>query len=337
MRPYDLTTEQLRTPLGVDELRPRLSWKLLSDRRGAAQSACRITAATRESDLDDPGRLLWDTGRRESADGLLVSWDGPALHPGTRYHWRVEVWDETGAYAAAAQTWFETGLLHPAAWTAVWIGRDPVHLPPFLPPTDESLTVPSVSRSPLYLRTEFTLPGAPVRARLYATAHGIYEPRVNGVRAGDRQLAPGWTEYHRRLQYQTYDVTALLHTGPNALGVIVADGWWSGCVGFDALRPARHYGDVPAVLAQLAVDFDDGSQRVVVTGPDWTEHDGAIRAADLLMGEFVDARRDVAGWDAPGATGTFRPVAVLSTEPGPLVAEPDEPVRVTAERLCCIG
>ncbi|WP_328850154.1 glycoside hydrolase family 78 protein [Micromonospora globbae] len=328
MRPYGLEAEQRREPLGVGERCPRLSWKLESDRRGAAQSAYQITAAERAADLDDPDRLVWDTGRRSSGDGLLVPWDGPALRSATRYHWRVRVWDETGAQAGAAQSWFETGLLHRDDWTAVWIGRDPALLPHVDPPADEDLPSPPLASPPLYLRREFHLARQPVRARLYATARGVYEPRLNGARVGDVEMAPGWTEYHRRLQYQTYDVTDLLRPGANVVAAIVGDGWWCGYVGFDPRRPAQHYGDRPAFLAQLVLDFADGSRQVVATDGNWTERPGAIRAADLLMGEYVDHRQHVPGWDLPGVAG-FRPVAVLDTAPGPLVAEPDHPIRVT--------
>jgi alpha-L-rhamnosidase len=171
-----------------------------------------------------------------------------------------------------------------------------------------------------------------VRARLYATARGVYEPRLNGERVGDLELAPGWTEYRRRIQYQTYDVTGLLRDGGNVLAAVVADGWWSGYVGFDPRRPALHYGTAPAFLAQLVLDFADGSRRVVATDPAWSEGPGEIAMADLLMGEYIDARRRVPGWDTgSGTVAGFRPVAVLDTDPGPLVAEPDHPVRVTRE------
>lgn len=329
LRPYGLTTEQRHEPLGLDAPRPRLSWKLESDRRGAAQGAYRITAAERPADLDDPTRLLWGSGRRESCDTLLVSWDGPVLRSATRYHWRVEIWDETGARAGTGESWFETGLLHHDDWAAVWVGRDPHGLPPFDPPADH---YNAPGPPPLYLRREFQLERWPVRARLYATARGIYEPRLNGSLVGDVELAPGWTEYHSRLQYQTYDVTSLLRKGSNVLGALVADGWWCGYVGYDPRRAAHHYGDCPGFLAQLVVDFADGSRRVVATDGGWTERPGAIRSADLLMGQHVDAREQVSGWDAPGGAGDgFRPVAVLDTEPGPLVAEPDHPVRVVRE------
>jgi alpha-L-rhamnosidase len=332
LRPYGLRTEQRHEPLGVGEQRPRLSWKLACDRRGAAQSAYRITAAQRPEDLDT-GRLLWDSGRRLSDGGLLVPWDGPVLHSATRYHWRVQVWDETGSPAGSAQSWFETGLLHPGDWTAAWIGRDPVLIPPADPPQDHDRTPATYALPPpLYLRRGFDVEQPPVRARLYATARGVYEPRLNGDRVGDLELAPGWTEYHHRIQYQTYDVTGLVRQGGNVLAAVVADGWWSGYVGFDPRRPAQHYGTAPAFLAQLVLDFADGSRQVVATDAAWSEGPGEIAYADLLMGEYVDARRRVPGWDADGAVRPgFGPVAVLDRDTGFLVAEPDHPVRVTRE------
>lgn len=317
-RLYELRTEHRHEPIGLGEPRPRLSWRLEGDRRGAAQSAYRITAAERAADLDDPARLVWDSGRRESGMNVLIPWSGPVLRSATRYHWRVEIWDEHGD-RAAAESWFETGLLHREDWTAAWIGRDLTTQPPFDPPTGQD---PPLEPPPLDLRREFELAREPVRARLYATAHGVYEAQLNGQRVGDIELAPGWTEYHHRLQYQTYDVTSLLRKGSNVLGAMVADGWWSGFVGFDERRAAWHYGDRPEFLAQLVVDFVDGGRQVVATDAAWTERPGAIRFADLLMGEHVDASApDQPGW----------PVEVLGAELGPLVAEPDHPIRVTRE------
>ncbi len=351
MTPYGLTAEQRQEPLGLDAPRPRLSWKLSSAQRGASQSAYRLTAALRPEDLDVPDRLLWDTGRVTSGETLLIPWDGPTLAPSTRYHWRVEVWDGLSAESSEAsetsESWFETGLLVSASWQAVWIGRDAVNRPPMDPPTDHDRTVATHSLPPpLYLRRAFTLDRRPVRARLYSTAHGVYQPRLNGSRIGDAELAPGWTEYRHRIQYQTYDVTELLDEGENVLASIVADGWWSGYIGFEPRKPAQHYGDAPALLARLVLWFEDGSQRSVTTDGSWTEGPGAIQFSDLLMGEYVDARAHVSGWDEPGfvdvageIAGTpggwggrrsgFRPVAVLDSSPGPVVAEPDEPVRVT--------
>ncbi|GLY16547.1 alpha-L-rhamnosidase [Kineosporia sp. NBRC 101677] len=356
MTPYALTTEQRTTPLGLDVARPRLSWKLRSEERGAAQSAYQIVAAAQAGDLDVPERRLWDSGKVESSSGLLIEWDGPELAPSTRYHWRVLVWDQAGEPATPADSWFETGLLRPEAWQAagraVWIGRDSVNHPPMDPPTDHDRTVATHALPPpLYLRRSFVLERQPVRARLYSTAHGIYQARLNGSRVGDSELAPGWTEYRHRLQYQTHDVTASLQVGENVLGAVVADGWWAGYVGFDPRKPAAHYGDAPAFLARLVLWFEDGSQRSVTTDGEWMEGPGPIQFSDMLMGEYVDARAQVPGWDAPGFVDVteddspeasegnpggwggrrsgFRAVAVVDETPGPLVAEPDEPVRVT--------
>lgn len=198
MTPYGLQTEHRTEPLGLGDRHPRLSWKLDSERRGAAQRAYRITAARREEDLDVASGLLWDSGRRDSADTLLIPWQGPALRSAARYHWRVEVWDESGAPAGSAQSWFETGLLDTGDWTAAWIGRDPQALPPVDPPTDDDIGLPGAAEAPLYLRTHFRLSGRPVRARLYATARGVYEAGLNGTRVGDHELAPGWASSSTR-------------------------------------------------------------------------------------------------------------------------------------------
>jgi alpha-L-rhamnosidase len=336
LTPYGLQVEQTPEPLGIDARRPRFSWKLQSDRRGAGQSAYRLTAARSEADLDT-GRLMWDSGRRLGSDALLVPWEGPVLQSRMRYHWRVEVWDEAQERGGSAQSWFETGLLHDDDWTAVWVARDPNLLPPVDPPQDHDRSTATHSLSPpLYVRRAFAIERAPVRARLYATARGIYEVRINGSRVGDQQLAPGWTEYHQRIQYQTYDVVDLLRSGGNALGAVVADGWWSGHVGFDPRRPAMHYGTDPAFLAQLEIEFDDGTHSRVATDGSWVEGPGEIQYSDHLMGEWVDARRYVAGWDdAERIEVDFRNVAVADTNPGPLVAQPDHPVRIVQEVAAC--
>ncbi|HEX8627034.1 MAG TPA: family 78 glycoside hydrolase catalytic domain [Catenuloplanes sp.] len=335
LRPYGLTCELLSEPLGVDERRPRLSWRLAARGRGVTQGAYRVRVATGPGDLADPARWCWDSGVVRSAENLHIGYDGAPLVSSTRYHWRVEVWDGAGERGADATSWFETGLLHADEWVARWIGRDPVAAPPMEPPRDSDRGDRTRHlEPPAQLRRAFTLAVAPARARLYATARGVYQLRLNGSVASDAELAPGWTEYHQRLLYQTYDVTDLLTAGENVLGAVLADGWWSGYVGFDARRAAQHYGDAPQLLTQLVLDFPDGSRRIVATDGDWHESAGALRYADLLMGEYVDARAAHHGWDRPGfdATG-WAPVRVADADdPGvPLIADPAQPVRVVQE------
>lgn len=190
-------------------------------------------------------------------------------------------------------------------------------------------------RSPLthrpspYLRREFTVSTPVRRARLYATALGVYEARLNGVRVGDHRLAPGWTDYDVRVPYQTYDVTGVVREGANALGAVLADGWYTGNVCW--FGPFQ-YGDRRWFRARLEVEHVDGSRTVIVTDDSWTAGEGATRYADLQNGEVVDARREPLGWDQPGFDDHDWPRATVG-EPrhGPLEAQVAPPVRVMHE------
>ncbi|MFF3395073.1 alpha-L-rhamnosidase [Streptomyces sp. NPDC002669] len=182
------------------------------------------------------------------------------------------------------------------------------------------------------LRHAFRLAGKPVaRARLHATALGLYEAHLNGRRVGDERLAPGWTDYHRRVQYRTYDVIDHLRAGENALAVNLAAGWYAGSIGW--VGP-HQYGEHPALLAQLEVTYTDGSTDRIESAPDWRAAAAPITSADLLAGEEYDARRETAGWTEPGFddTGWARAVVVdgVTTEP---VAQLDAPVRVIQELI----
>ncbi|MEY2248642.1 alpha-L-rhamnosidase [Streptomyces sp. BF23-18] len=182
------------------------------------------------------------------------------------------------------------------------------------------------------LRHEFSLPARRVaRARLYATALGLYEAHLNGHRVGRDQLAPGWTDYRERVQYQTYDVTSLLRPGANALGAFVAPGWYAGNVG---MFGPHQYGERPALLAQLEIEYTDGTSERVTSGTGWRAAAGPIVAADLLSGETYDARGETDGWTSPG----FDDRAWLAVRaagdgvPRQVVAQLDGPVRVAGER-----
>ena len=148
-----------------------------------------------------------------------------------------------------------------------------------------------------YLRKAFAL-SKPIRhASLYATALGVYEIHLNGQRVGDHILAPEWTDYRKRIRYQEYDVTSLLKTGDNALGALVAHGWYSGHLGNGGYQ---YYGVVPALLAQLEVTYADGSTERIVTDTTWKTHTSPILSSDFMLGENYDARQELAGWDRPG-------------------------------------
>jgi alpha-L-rhamnosidase len=181
------------------------------------------------------------------------------------------------------------------------------------------------------LRHEFRLPSKKVsRARLYATALGLYEAHLNGRRVGRDQLAPGWTDYRERVQYQTYDVTTLVRPGANAIGAYVAPGWYAGNVG---MFGPHQYGERPALLAQLEVEYADGTSERITSDPGWRAAAGPIVAADLLGGETYDARKETPGWTSPGFDdGSWLDVrAAADAAPDLIVAQVDGPVRVAGE------
>ena len=150
---------------------------------------------------------------------------------------------------------------------------------------------------PVMLRTSFTLTKPVCRATLYPTALGLVDVYVNGKRVSEDRFNPGWTDYTKRVYYRAYDVTGLVHSGANALGAILADGWYSGYVGFGGQRD--HYGKKPRFRGLLHLDYADGTCATIATGPDWKASTGPTLEGDFLMGETFDARKVVPGWDGP--------------------------------------
>jgi alpha-L-rhamnosidase len=281
-----LTTEYRRNPLGIDVHNPRFAWQMETDRQGARQTAYRVTAAS-QPDLLGAGKAdLWDSGKVESDQSVHVSYAGQSLRSRQRVYWRVTVWDETGNAIESDSAWFEMGLLHSKDWQADWIGTAFAGGPRSMFP-------------PPYLRKTFTLPSDVASARLYITALGVFECSINGKPVGEDVFAPGWTDYHKRVQYVTYDVTPLLQRGDNAIGAILGDGWAAGHVGW---LHRQNYVDRPQLLAQLEITLTDGSTQTVVSDGLWTYHFGPITHSDFLMGEAYDARKEQAGWDTVGIT-----------------------------------
>ena len=193
--------------------------------------------------------------------------------------------------------------------------------------------------TPPLLRKEFPIADATAvtRAVVYVTALGLYELHLNGQRVGDHQLAPEWTDYHQRVQYQTYDVTNLLRTGPNALGVQLADGWYSGGIGLTGIVPGGPpraiYGRQPRLLLQLELHHADGQIQRIVSDDSWRlTTEGPLRVADLLDGEIYDARRNFPAWSEPGFDdATWQPAGVAPRPDIQLVAQCNEPIRKTRE------
>jgi len=301
--------EHLRESLGMGAARPRLSWMISTTAAGWTQTAYEIEAANGD------GRPLGSTGKVESTQSVLVAWPVAPLVSRARVCVKVRVWGSDGrASAWSASLCAETGLLEAGDWTARFIAPD----------WDEDTT--RMQPGPL-LRREFDVRPDVARARLYVTALGVYEARINGTVVGDHVLSPGWTSYRHRLRYQTFDVTGLLRVGRNAIGAMLGDGWYRGRLGFFGGR-RNIYGDRLALLAQLEIGYADGSVDRVVTDGSWRATRGPVRAADIYDGETFDAREEPLGWSEPGCDERgWTGVRVLERDLGVLVAPSGPPVR----------
>jgi len=321
LKPTALRCEYRVNPLGIDEAQPRLTWRVESTARGAKQSAYQILVASSAKLLRANKGDLWDSGKVASGETVNIVYAGQPLVARGQYFWKVRVWDKDGEATWSEPAAWTMGLLQSDDWqadfisfhdaTPVWKNTEKL----FLPPAHQ-------------FRREFSAQKQIRRATIYATALGIYELYLNGQRVGDAWFSPGWTDYHQRAYYQTYDVTPLVKSGANAVGAWVADGWYAGYLGFGLLtgmsteKNGRDtYGKTPALLAQLEIEYTDGSRETIVTDKSWkVTGDGPVREGDFQMGEFYDARNEMTDWAEPNFDDAKWNTAILAAENGSVPA-----------------
>jgi alpha-L-rhamnosidase len=321
----NLRVEYKVDPLGIDVAKPRMSWELQSAERGVLQTSHEIRVAASEADLAK-GKVLWETGKQASDASNQVEYAGPSLESSKIYFWQVRIADNHGHLTAWSKpAKWEMGLLDAGDWKAQWI----------TPALKEDTTISNPS--PM-LRREFSVNVRKKvqRARLYATAMGLYEIELNGQRVGDQYFTPGWTAYDFRYQYQTYDVTSLVKSGENCLGAILGDGWFRGRIGWGKQR--NSYGTKLALLTQLVIHYTDGTQEIVGSDDKWKSATGPILESDIYNGETYDARLEKTGWstakyddkDWSSVTPVAGPKAKLVAPAGPPVKAIEEikPVKV---------
>lgn len=298
-----LTVEHRTDPLGVDAAAPRFGWRTDSAVRGRRQSAYRVRVATSPSRLPAGRADVWDSGRVTSADSVAISYAGPALSRSTRYYWTVTVWDENGrARTPRSPACFETGLRSTDGTTgwdgARWIGMAGKR--------------PNSAGAPLLRRQEALRSSRVREARLYVSALGVYDAYVNGRRVTvphdgattTELLAPGWTNYDRRVSYLTYDVTDQVTavSGHVTLAAVLGNGWYN-CRVSEGSTYYSEDGNALALKAKLLIRYADGTTQSVVTTPggDWRATDtGPWRADDIYDGQTYDARAELPGWAAGG-------------------------------------
>ena len=332
-----VTVDQLRceyrqNPLGLDVLRPRLSWIINSDRQGELQSAYEILVASTAALLAQDEADLWASGKVISGEQNQIEYAGQPLQSRAECYWKVRIWDAAGNPTAWSQSaHWSMGLLNEEEWHATWIGGNNS-------PVREAISADESPEwaVPRYLRKGFTVNRGTVRrATVYATALGLYELQLNGQRVGDHRLAPEWTDYRKRVQYQTFDVTSLIVSGDNALGATVANGWYAG--GWqhwqEKLKPI--YGTEPYFLAQLEIEFTDGTRQQIVSDSSWRgSSDGPLSFAGIYEGETYNATKEMPGWDRPGFDDAkWSPAKLLPVDVnvGSLVWQRGEPIRTVRE------
>ena len=288
-----LRCEYAVDPLGVDVTTPRFSWCLNTQDRGELQTAYRILVGISRENVDRDVGHLWDSDKVSSGESINVPYAGRQLTTAQACFWKVKVWDKEGREGSWSDVaTFEMGLLEPTDWKGSWIGGGNM----------------------LRKGTNF---GKPIKqARAYISGIGYNELWINGSKVGDAVLNPGWTDFKKRILYDTYDVTRMLNDGANAVGVMLGHGW------SQSLQ----------VILQLNVEYADGTTESLVTDGSWKATNGPIVSDSVYDGETYDARLEKRGWAEPGYDdSSWNAAQVVPGPGGKLAAQLQQPIKVTRD------
>lgn len=311
----DLKCEHMVQPLGIDQPSPRLSWRMDDQRQGALQSAYQLMLGTDSAALAKGTQLLWNTGKQTSALALL-RYKGQKLQPFTKYFWRLQLWDKDQKPLKAVISSFETGMMGMEQWQGTWISdRNNIDLLPAA-----------------YFRKSFSPSKKIKSARAYIVAAGLYELYLNGAKVGNHRLDPMYTRFDRRNLYVSYDVTAQLTTGKNAIGVLLGNGWYNhqslAVWNFDK-APWRAR---PAFCMDLRITYTDGSTAVIASGGDWKTSLSPIISNSIYTGEHYDARLAQEGWNtADFDDSQWKGVSLRATPSRNIVSQVMHPIRNVEE------
>lgn len=283
MKITHLKTNRITNPLGFALKQPAFSW-IVEDTRDTVQTAAQVLVS------HDAGfeQVLFDSGKVQGAGIDSLAYRPPIpLEPRTRYYWKVRVWGESES-AESDAAWFETAKMG-EPWQAAWITPD----------FEDNQLHPILYR-------QFELPSQPVAARAYLCGLGLYHLEINGQKVGNEYLTPYCNAYDQWIQYQTFDITGHLTAGANRVAVMLGNGWYKGrygadggCVGF--------YGDRFALICELRITLDDGTDQIVVTDRSWKARPSPVIASDIFDGETYDARIGTVA-PAPGAAFGVKPI-----------------------------
>jgi alpha-L-rhamnosidase len=326
LQPSTLTCEHKRNPLGIDNLKPLLGWKLLSEVSNQFQTAYEIVVSTDATFIQNGSAGVWSSGKVSSTQNINIRYNGGPLKPFTRYYWRVRVYDDNNSESSWSEVaWFETAMLAQEEWKAKWIDDGSVQ-----PSRDEDYYKPD--RMPLF-RKDFMAARQVRSARLYIAGVGYYEAYLNGKKIGDHVLDPGWTTYRKQVQYVVHDITSLISKGNNVAGVMLGSGWWNPLpfklFGRWDLRQYQQTGR-PCLKAEFHIQYSDGSEEVIATDETWKTAPGPVYKNNVYLGEHYDARLEQRGWNVSGKpSGEWKNAKLAKGPEGKLTAQHQPPIRVT--------
>jgi alpha-L-rhamnosidase len=328
MRVGGLTCNYSVNPISM-EGHPSLSWKLYSSTRGQRQTGYQVFVATRD-DFQDRD-VVWNSGKINSSKSTHIRYEGPALTRGTRYYWKVKVWDKDGDESISDVAFWETAP-ELSNSKALWISAPSVfdfqRLNSHRYGMIEGNTNDFLEALPL-LRKQFSVTRKVAHARLYIAGVGFHEAYLNGQKVSDDILSPAFTNYDHRVLYNVHDITSLLRKGDNVIGIMLGNGWYNSAAkevwGFDR-APWRN---APTAKCQLEITYDDNTKEIVVTDESWKAIPGPVVFSNLWQGEYYDARKEIPHWsEAGGKDNDWSFVRKVAGPMGALHPQTIPPVKV---------
>lgn len=298
----NIKCEYRNNPMGIDNKNPMFSWTIQSDIRGLEQTSFELFLAENKEELLNRENLIWYLNCKSKE--VRAVYQGDKLCSRKTYYWKVSITLNNGTVAESPVGYFEMAFLEKDCWKAKWINFLQEKIKKQVPELDEEgnarpVELEIMEMEPVYqARKSFHVKKSVNKARIYATAHGVYRLILDNVKVGDYELSPEHTQYENQLLYQVYDVTKELTVGEHVIGAIVAHGWYAGRIGFAGDN--CQYGDKLSLLMQMEIEYADGTIEVVCSDENFMVAKSPYIYADLFVGEKYDARQELEGFFLPG-------------------------------------
>ncbi|WP_194766535.1 family 78 glycoside hydrolase catalytic domain [Tamlana sp. I1] len=357
IQPYDLKLEYRENPEGVDVKNPRFFWKVKSEEAGQYQKSYQLVVATSKENIENGVGDVYNSKKVKSSQTTQIIYKGKPLQPAAQYYWKVKVWDKNNIPSWSKIATFSTGLFQEedwknaqwiawkpqSAWEKEWWERKDIESKAlqFQLPSLFGASMSMFERyyfhyqnqydaSPL-LRKSFNVNKKVKRAKAYISGLGYYELFINGERIGNQVLDPGWTDYRKTILYATHDITEQIQNGENLAGVMLGRGNY-GQLAYDHWGFYKKDGYVgqPKLLCLIKVQYEDGTEDIVVSDLSWKITGGPIIYDGPHMGEIYDATKEIKDWNMPELDDSSWQNVNPSPHPGgELVAQMCQPIRVT--------